>query len=202
MTRVARPACPTGGRTWVHPGWTSRPGHTAVSPVSDAEADMTGDEPESYTLEQAAESLDVSADDIRAYIDEGLVTPKAGPAGPVLMRGDMRRLWSAVTLHRDLGINLPGVAAVLQLREQYERVRYDLATLVEIVERELGPDVWDRLWPEGRPPPQASVSVEGVSDLGGAAELADAGPAEGQEAGASGDASGSEHPEGEGGTAT
>ena len=145
---------------------------------------MTGDEPESYTLEQAADSLGVSVDDIRAYIDEGLVAPRAGADGPVLVRADMRRLWSAVTLHRDLGINLPGVAAVLQLREQYERVRYDLATLVEIVERELGPDVWDRLWPEGRPPPQAHVSVEGVSDLGGSAELADTGPAECREAGA------------------
>jgi len=143
---------------------------------------MTGDEPESYTVEQAAESLDVSADDVRAYIDEGLITPKAGAAGPVLLRADMRRLWSAVTLHRDLGINLPGVAAVLHLREQYERVRYDLATLVEIVERELGPDVWDRLWPEGRPPPQAHVSVEGVSDLEGPAGP---GPAEAGERGAS-----------------
>lgn len=139
---------------------------------------MTGDEPESYTLEQAAESLGVSADDIRAYIDEGLVTPKTGAGGPVLLRVDMRRLWSAVTLHRDLGINLPGVAAVLHLREQYERVRHDLATLVEIVERELGPDVWDRLWPEGRPPPQAHVSVEGVSDLGGPAGASETGGAE------------------------
>jgi hypothetical protein len=77
----------------------------------------------------------------------------------------MRRLWSVVTLSRDLGINLPGVAAVLQLREQFEQVRRDLATLVEIVERELGPDVWDRLWPEGRPRPAADISVDGVSDI-------------------------------------
>jgi hypothetical protein len=77
----------------------------------------------------------------------------------------MRRLWSVVTLHRDLGINLPGVAAVLRLREQFEQVRRDLVTLVEIVERELGPDVWDRLWPQGRPRPDAHISVDGFSDL-------------------------------------
>jgi hypothetical protein len=77
----------------------------------------------------------------------------------------MRRLWSIVTLSRDVGINLPGVGAVLGLREQYERIRRDMETLIEIVERELGPDCWDRLWPQGRPRPEANISVEGVSDL-------------------------------------
>jgi len=159
---------------------------------------MAESEPDTYTLEQAAESLGVSADDVRAYIQEGLVAAEQAEAEtPILSRATMRRLWSVVTLHRDLGINLAGVSAVLRLREQYERVRRDLATLVEIVERELGPDVWDRLWPEGRPPPHASVSVkamvepagpEGAGPEGGSAEgpsgagredaEADAGPSE------------------------
>jgi DNA-binding transcriptional MerR regulator len=129
------------------------------------EAIMSETEPETYTIEQAAESLDVSADDVRAYIEEGLVAVEADAAqGPVLSRAAMRRLWSVVTLHRDLDINLPGVSAVLRLREQYEQVRRDLATLVEIVERELGPDVWDRLWPEDRPTPHANVQVESMAD--------------------------------------
>ena len=85
----------------------------------------------------------------------------------------MRRLWTVVTLHRDLGINLPGVSAVLRLREQYERVHRDLATLVEIVERELGPDAWDRLWPEDRPTPHANVSVEGTAETAGPGGSAD-----------------------------
>jgi len=127
---------------------------------------MSPTEPETYTIEQAGETLGVSAADIRSYIEEGLVVPREGPGGAaVFTRVQMRRLWSIVTLHRDLGINLPGVAAVLQLREQFEQVRRDLVTLVEIVERELGPDVWDRLWPEGRPRPDAHISVEGFSDL-------------------------------------
>ena len=41
---------------------------------------MPETEPETYTLEQAAESLEVSADDVRAYIDEGLVAPDQGEA--------------------------------------------------------------------------------------------------------------------------
>ncbi len=127
---------------------------------------MTQDEPQTYSLVQAGETLGVSVAEIRSYVEEGLVSPGQDDAGQaVLTRIDMRRLWSAVTLHRDLGINLPGVAAVLRLREQFEQVRRDLETLVEIVERELGPDVWDRLWPEGRPRPAANVSVEGVTDL-------------------------------------
>jgi DNA-binding transcriptional MerR regulator len=154
------------------------------------EANMAETEPDTYTIEQAAESLGVSPDDVRTYIDEGLVAPEPdGDGRPTLSRANMRRLWSAVTLHRDLGINLPGVAAVLRLREQYERVRRDLATLVEIVERELGPDVWDRLWPEDRPTPHANVQVESMADEppapgravsdGGADEAAAGGAAEG-----------------------
>jgi DNA-binding transcriptional MerR regulator len=126
---------------------------------------MPETEPETYTLDQAADSLGVAVEDVRAYVEEGLVTLEAPPAGPpVLTRAHMRRLWSVVTLHRDLGINLPGVSAVLRLREQYEQVRRDLATLVDIVERELGPDVWDRLWPEDRPTPHATVSVESTEE--------------------------------------
>ncbi len=123
-------------------------------------------EPETYSVSEAAETLGVTDKDVESYVEEGLVAEARGKDGsPVFTRAQMRRLWSVVTLHRDLGINLPGVAAVLRLREQFERMRRDLATLVEIVERELGPDVWDRLWPEGRPRPAADVSVEGVSDM-------------------------------------
>jgi MerR family transcriptional regulator, heat shock protein HspR len=123
-------------------------------------------EPETYSLQEAARSLGVSAADIESYIEEGLLELRRGPAGEAfLSRAEMRRLWSIVTLSRDLGINLPGVAAVLQLREQVERARHDLTTLVEIMERELGPNCWDRLWPEGRPRPSANVSVEGITDL-------------------------------------
>jgi MerR family transcriptional regulator/heat shock protein HspR len=130
---------------------------------------MTTSEPETYSLDEAGRILGVSAAEIESYIAEGLVEPRRNPAGEVfLARVEMRRLWSIVTLSRDLGINLPGVAAVLQLREQFERMRGDLATLVEIVERELGPDVWDRLWPEGRPRPSVHVSVNGSTDLEGA----------------------------------
>ena len=118
-------------------------------------------EPQRYTVQQAAERLGVGAADIETYVDEGLVSAEGGAGDAMTFsRAQMRRLWTIVTLHRDLGVNLPGVAAVLQLREQFEQMRRDLATLVQIVERELGPDVWDRLWPEGRPRPAADVSIE------------------------------------------
>lgn len=115
---------------------------------------------ETYTIDEAAESLGVPADDIRSYIEEDLLEEVELADGAVLSRAQMRRLWSVVTLHRDLGLNLAGVQAVLQLRSQYERIRRDLELLVEIVERELGPDVWDRLWPEERPHPRVTIQVQ------------------------------------------
>jgi MerR family transcriptional regulator/heat shock protein HspR len=138
---------------------------------------MAENDPVIFTLAKAGETLGVSAEDIQSYIDEGLVEPRHDTSGtPYFTRVEMRRLWSIVTLSRDVGINLPGVAAVLSLREQYERMRHDLKTLVEIVERELGPDCWDRLWPQGRPRPQPHVSVDGISDAGGG-EPGQGGPA-------------------------
>ena len=126
---------------------------------------MNRNEQESYSIEQAAKTLDVSVADIESYVKEGLMATDRDAAGAErLSRAQMRRLWSVVTLHRDLGINLPGVAAVLRLRQQFEHVRRDLALLVEIFERELGPDVWDRLWPEDRPRPAAHVAVEDISE--------------------------------------
>jgi len=122
-------------------------------------------EPETYSMEQAAERLGVRVADIKSYVQEGLVEPERSSGGqPAFSRAQMRRLWTVVTLHRDLGVNMPGVAAVLQLREQFEQMRRDWATLVEIVERELGSDVWDRLWPEGRPRPGVHISIEGISE--------------------------------------
>jgi len=127
----------------------------------------TPNEPETYSVQQAAERLGVSPADVESYVEEGLVEPARGPAGQrSFSRAQMRRLWTVVTLHRDLGVNLPGVGAVLQLREQFEQMRRDLATLVEIVERELGADVWDRLWPEGRPRPGVNISIEGIAEPG------------------------------------
>jgi len=129
---------------------------------------MAENDPEIFTLAKAGETLGVTVQDIQSYIDEGLVEPRSDTSGtPYFTRVEMRRLWSVVTLSRDVGINLPGVAAVLTLREQYERMRRDLKTLIEIVERELGPDCWDRLWPEGRPRPETHISVDGVADPGG-----------------------------------
>ena len=126
---------------------------------------MAENDPEIFTLAKAGETLGVTVEDIQSYIDEGLVEPRSDASGaPYFTRVEMRRLWSIVTLSRDVGINLAGVAAVLSLREQHERMRRDLETLIEIIERELGPDAWDRLWPEGRPRPEAPISVDGVSE--------------------------------------
>jgi len=137
---------------------------------------MTDEEPNSYSLEEASKTLGVTAEDIAGYLKEGLVTAERDAAGDLrLSRVQMRRLWSIVSLQHDLGINLPGVEAVLRLREQYEQIRMDLAMLVEIVERELGEDVWDRLWPKDRPRPSVQAGGEEAPPEGGES------PADGRE---------------------
>ena len=145
---------------------------------------MSEEEPKVYSMRQASERLGVSVEEIARYVEEGLVVSDESAGGEGgFSRVQMRRLWSIVSLHRDLGINLPGVEAILQLREQYERIRRDLAVLVEIVERELGEEAWDRLWPKDRPRPSVEVNVKDTADLPGSAEAQPTGEAPAGEGG-------------------
>jgi MerR family transcriptional regulator/heat shock protein HspR len=67
--------------------------------------------------ERAANKLSVTTRALLRYESLGLVqTIREGEVegyGP----SEIRRLWTIVSLHRDLGVNLAGVEAVLKLRD-------------------------------------------------------------------------------------
>jgi MerR family transcriptional regulator/heat shock protein HspR len=56
---------------------------------------------------------------------------------------EVRRLWSVLSLHRELGINLAGIEAIFQLQRHYRRLQGQmdrlLAQLEDAVEGEPGP---------------------------------------------------------------
>lgn len=66
----------------------------------------------------------VNAENIIAMVDEGVVEPQGAHPGEWRFRGmSVRRVQIALRLQRDLRVNLPGAALVLDLLEELEELR-------------------------------------------------------------------------------
>jgi MerR family transcriptional regulator/heat shock protein HspR len=97
--------------------------------------------------EQVAEHLAVSTRLLARYESRGLV--RAVREGDVegYSPAELRRLWSVLSLHRDLGINLAGIEVILRLRGQMIELQRRLGELAdslhEALEADLGHDRQD-----------------------------------------------------------
>jgi len=82
-----------------------------------------------FSREQVAERLSVPTRVLIRYESRGLVrvTRDGGVEG--YQPAEIRRIWSIVTLQRDLGINLAGVEAVLKLRAQVDAIHSQMEQL-------------------------------------------------------------------------
>jgi chaperone modulatory protein CbpM len=87
-------------------------------------------EEDSLTLGQLCRACGVHADWIISLVDEGIIEPQ----------GEDIRLWrfsgaslvrarTALRIQRDLGVNLAGIALVLDLMEELESLRAHMKTL-------------------------------------------------------------------------
>jgi MerR family transcriptional regulator, heat shock protein HspR len=94
--------------------------------------------------EEAARHLSVTARVLARYEARGLV--RAAREGPEegYRPEEVRRLWTIVSLQRDLGINLAGVEAVLKLRAHVDGLHRQLDGMVrrmrEALEAPEAPD--------------------------------------------------------------
>jgi len=76
------------------------------------------------SLKEICELCNVPAEMIQDMIDEGLIIPKG--SGPVEWRFtgvEIRRIQVSLRLQRDLRINLPGCALVLDLLDELNELR-------------------------------------------------------------------------------
>ena len=78
-----------------------------------------------YPRELVAERLAVSTATLLRYESRGLVRVTERGYAPV----EVRRVWSIVTLQRDLGINLAGVEVILRLRDQIDATHHHLGRI-------------------------------------------------------------------------
>lgn len=89
--------------------------------------DITGtvlDEQIEFTLLELCRLCDVNARHIAEIVEEGIVEPAGG--SPMRWRFTgvmMRRIQIVLRLERDLEINLPGAAMVIELLEEMDSIR-------------------------------------------------------------------------------
>ena len=89
------------------------------------------------TVEELARATGLHPDQVEKFVGFGLVEPAAGGGpGPMFAVDAVERLRRIVRLRHDLGVNLAGVAAILEMRERMENLQRELQHL----RRRLGLD--------------------------------------------------------------
>jgi len=82
------------------------------------------------TVEDLARATDLHPDQVEKLVGFGLVEPVAGVgSNPMFAVDAVERLRRIVRLRRDLGVNLAGVAAILEMRERMENLQRELQHL-------------------------------------------------------------------------
>ena len=93
--------------------------------------------------EEVARNLSVTPGLLVRYEARGLVRSVREGDLEGYEQAEVRRLWTIVGCHRELGINLAGVEAILKLRDHLVEVHHHLDTLAnqlrEILDREEPP---------------------------------------------------------------
>lgn len=76
------------------------------------------------TLEDICEICHVSADFVHALISEEIIMPEhLGPSGFLFNLAQLQRVRTALRLQEDLEINLSGIALVMSLLDERDRLR-------------------------------------------------------------------------------
>lgn len=84
-------------------------------------------EDDSLTLEQLCHACGVHTDWVISLVEESIIEPQGDEIQVWRFSGDsLVRVRSALRLHRDLGVNLAGIALALDLMEELESLRTEL----------------------------------------------------------------------------
>lgn len=91
-----------------------------------------------YMISAVAEMYQIHPQTLRIYEREGLLIPSRSDGNTRLYgQEDLARLEIILKLTRDLGVNISGVAIILNLRTQMEEMQKEMRAFVEFVQREV-----------------------------------------------------------------
>lgn len=82
------------------------------------------------TLDQLSEAAELQSTLVEKFIQHGLIEPSGAQAtGSLFTISCIERLRRIVRLRRDLGVNLAGIAVILDMRQRMEEMQKELKRL-------------------------------------------------------------------------
>ncbi len=91
-----------------------------------------------YMISVVAEMYEIHPQTLRLYEREGLLRPSRSDGNTRLYTDeDLERLEFILNLARDLGVNIAGIAIVLQMRERMEEMNRQMQGFVDYVRDEM-----------------------------------------------------------------
>ena len=91
-----------------------------------------------YIISAVAEMYEIHPQTLRLYEREGLLKPSRTEGNTRLYTDeDLERLEFILNLARDLGVNIAGIAIILQMRERMEEMNRQMQSFVEYVRTEM-----------------------------------------------------------------
>jgi MerR family transcriptional regulator/heat shock protein HspR len=91
-----------------------------------------------YMISSVAEMYEIHPQTLRLYEREGLLRPSRSEGNTRLYTDeDLERLEFILNLARDLGVNIAGIAIVLQMRERMEEMNRQMQGFVDFVRTEM-----------------------------------------------------------------
>ena len=89
-------------------------------------------------ISAVAEQYQIHPQTLRLYEREGLLTPSRSEGNTRLYTDeDLERLEFILNLARDLGVNISGIAIILQMRERMEEMNRQMQEFVRFVHQEI-----------------------------------------------------------------
>jgi MerR family transcriptional regulator/heat shock protein HspR len=91
-----------------------------------------------YMISSVAEMYGIHPQTLRLYEREGLLKPSRTDGNTRLYtEEDLQRLDFILNLARDLGVNIAGIAIILQMRERMEEMNHKMQDFVRFVQEEV-----------------------------------------------------------------
>src|SRR5271163_4219669 len=91
-----------------------------------------------YMISSVAEMYGIHPQTLRLYEREGLLKPSRTEGNTRLYTDeDLERLEFILNLSRELGVNIAGIAIILQMRERMEEMNRQMQDFVEYVRTEM-----------------------------------------------------------------
>src|SRR5213592_3753907 len=91
-----------------------------------------------YMISAVAEMYGIHPQTLRLYEGEGLLKPSRTEGNTRLYTDeDLQRLEFILNLARDLGVNISGMAIILQMRERMEEMQRQMHDFVQYIQQEV-----------------------------------------------------------------